>query len=725
MTAFLKKYKYPLTLITFAVISHLQWFNPYSVLNFSDWSYWPNEAVKQLWNSYGTWINFFNFGAVNIQLPFNFFKSIWSLFANLGFSYDLATKITFLIPIAILGFINPYVLFKKLTKNELISFVVALFYGTTTYFLIRQTAHLPVAFVYALVPLIFYLFIRAFEKNKLVNWLPFTLVYWVSICYEIRMTYIVTFIIFLYFLFFYIPNIKNYWKNILLSSLFIIGLNLFWLLPTIFGGFSENISAVANRGLFGNFLFDIKHAFALSDSPWTGGLPDRNFIKQPIIWYLWFVPIIAFSNFLLNRNNKYKKETIFFVIISLIGIFLTKQSDSPLPNAYKWLYENFPGFNLFREASKFYLITAIGYIGLIGYTLLFLKEHKNKILNKYIFTAFIIIMISIAIYNTKPLITNEIGTMFVPKHIPNDYFILKNYILKQPEYFRTFWTPTYSRWGIYTNQKPKISNVNVIGADWKNLLEIYNKNEKLVQNQILNVFKLSFANSLADVSSIKYVIVPIQDKANDDDFFIYYGGKGNPNIRDWYISELDRIEWLKKIDIGTSELVVYENENYRPHLYITKEEETIYDNIDFNKIESKQVNPTQYKIKLTNIKEPIYLNFSESYHPEWKIKVGKFNWFKVLLDKHYFLPDKYHFKNNANLNSFLIDPEYIKQNFDKSYYKENPDGSIDVELVLYFKPQSYFYLGLLISGITLLGCFGYLFYDWKKRRNLKLQVSPS
>ena len=28
----------------------------------------------------------------------------------------------------------------------------------------------------------------------------------------------------------------------------------------------------------------------------------------------------------------------------------------------------------------------------------------------------------------------------------------------------------------------------------------------------------------------------------------------------------------------------------------------------------------------------------------------------------------------------------------KDYYKENPDGSIDVNLTLYFKPQSYFYL---------------------------------
>jgi hypothetical protein len=67
-------------------------------------------------------------------------------------------------------------------------------------------------------------------------------------------------------------------------------------------------------------------------------------------------------------------------------------------------------------------------------------------------------------------------------------------------------------------------------------------------------------------------------------------------------------------------------------------------------------------------------------------------------------------------NGWTIDPSYIKQNLPKSYYKENPDGSIDVELVLYFVPQSYFYLGLLISGTTLLGAFGYLAYDWRRRK---------
>jgi hypothetical protein len=59
-------------------------------------------------------------------------------------------------------------------------------------------------------------------------------------------------------------------------------------------------------------------------------------------------------------------------------------------------------------------------------------------------------------------------------------------------------------------------------------------------------------------------------------------------------------------------------------------------------------------------------------------------------------------------NSWTLDPAYIRANYPKNYYKENPDGTIDVRMTMYFRPQSYFYLGLIISGLTLLGCVSYL-----------------
>jgi hypothetical protein len=73
-------------------------------------------------------------------------------------------------------------------------------------------------------------------------------------------------------------------------------------------------------------------------------------------------------------------------------------------------------------------------------------------------------------------------------------------------------------------------------------------------------------------------------------------------------------------------------------------------------------------------------------------------------------------------NQWTIDPEYIRANYSKDYYKENPDGSIDVRMTLYFLPQSYFYLWLIISGVTFFGCISYLLVSsirvWRVKRKL-------
>ena len=161
--------------------------------------------------------------------------------------------------------------------------------------------------------------------------------------------------------------------------------------------------------------------------------------------------------------------------------------------------------------------------------------------------------------------------------------------------------------------------------------------------------------------------------------------------------------------------MVYENENFRPHIYSTKEKETIYREVPYEKVEFVQKNPTEYEISLKNIKSSTYLNFSESFHPDWKLRAGNFSWLGAIMSKNYFLPDVFHIKNDANLNSFKVDPRFIKENYPGSY-RQNPDGSINVDLTLYFKPQSWFYLGLIISGTTLIGCLGYLVWDFVKRR---------
>jgi hypothetical protein len=710
-------------LILFGIIIHIEWLNPYSILNDSDWSFWHKETIQSLNISFGSWVNMFGFGGPNIQIYFNIFKLIWFSFGSLGLSFDIATKITFLIPIAIGGFIAPYILIRKILKDNFIAFVGALFYGTTTYFLLRQTAHLPVAFIYMMAPIFIYTFISAIENNKIINWIMFSLLNLVMIGYELRMVYILYWIILIYWLVFFNKKYLglDYIKNYIIYGISLLLLNLYWILPTLQGSGSA-IEKTANRGLFGSFLFDIKRAIVISEAAWTGGYPEMNFVPQAIPLYLFVVPTVILVGFVLIRKHiQYRRYFIFFGIVSCLGITLTTQQSQPFPDLYEWLYLNFPGFNLFREASKFYIITAIGYLGLLSISIKLIKDKLHKTKLEKLYFVLCLILISTFVYNTKPLLNKEIGTMFVSKEIPTDYNNFKNIMLAENSHYRTLWTPTYSRYGFFNIKNSVVSNTSYLD-DPKNIFNF--DQSKNIENNLIELYKKNFSNNLLDNSNIKYVVVPIRDGVNDTNFFKFYGEENNSNIRGWYISGLDKIDWLEKKDFGFNELVVYENKDYKDRIYLTKEPETVYEDIEDNKVEFNQITPAEYRVKINNLEGTAYLNFVESYDSNWKMRIGDFDWKEALYNKNYFIDDSKHTKSEIEFNKFELSKEYIKANFDKPYYKENQDGSIDIELTLYFKPQSYFYLGIIISGTTLILCLGYLGYSFYRKRGVKGQSTP-
>ncbi len=110
---------------------------------------------------------------------------------------------------------------------------------------------------------------------------------------------------------------------------------------------------------------------------------------------------------------------------------------------------------------------------------------------------------------------------------------------------------------------------------------------------------------------------------------------------------------------------------------------------------------------------------SESIIAECAFQKKSYIWesFSKLFQKPVF--EETHTKAYDYANEWTLNTDYIKQNYPKKYYKENPDWSIDVKLTLYFKPQSYFYLGLSISWITIFLLLSYLFFYILRNRRKK------
>lgn len=147
------------------------------------------------------------------------------------------------------------------------------------------------------------------------------------------------------------------------------------------------------------------------------------------------------------------------------------------------------------------------------------------------------------------------------------------------------------------------------------------------------------------------------------------------------------------------------------------------------KITFRKVSPVEYAIDVENATEPFFLVFSEGYDTNWKAytkgEIKKFdniiaeypnnNVIEVKNDKKLNLADffflfskpldeKYHFVANGYSNAWYINPEGNKSSF---------------EIILYFKAQNIYYVGLLISGFIFAGCIFYLFLIKIKGKNKK------
>ncbi|MDY6893965.1 MAG: hypothetical protein SVO01_00885 [Thermotogota bacterium] len=135
----------------------------------------------------------------------------------------------------------------------------------------------------------------------------------------------------------------------------------------------------------------------------------------------------------------------------------------------------------------------------------------------------------------------------------------------------------------------------------------------------------------------------------------------------------------------------------------------------------QKINPTKYKVHVST-NEPFFLVFSESYHPQWKAYLDKrsfeFNDIIASYDNVEVKEAGHEMKFTPGDISYLFadpvsdDKHFIVNGYANSWYIEETG---EYDLTLYFLPQSLFYLGLLISGGTLIGCIGYLLRDWRRK----------
>lgn len=551
-------------LLVIAGITHAGWLFTTNIYSSGDWQYVSNEKYQDFVNMSPIWV-VDNLGTTSATPHFyliRFFEGILNIF---GSNFAINEKIFFFIPMILGSSIGSFIFLRRYFKPRF-AFVGSLVFMFNTPFLFNHAGPLTIGVVFALTPLLLHYFIKFYYNPQLKNGIILGILTSISIYYELRCTLLVGFIMASYLLYKLITT-KRSFKLILKQfilfipvGLLILLLNLFWIIPYIFSSKDITFSDRLTQGLFTTFS-SLSNALTLTHPFWTGSRPSK-FIVQDIPLYSWIIPILAFGGIFITKKIKKNKDIVFWSLIALLGIILVKQVNEPFIDLYPWIFENIPGFAAFRESSKFYVFIAVGYAVLIPFTVKTLLKIINKNRVKVLISIVIyIIPILIFLFNSVPLLKGDFRTMYIERNIPEDYSKLSKFINDQNQYFRTLWFPTSSRWSIQTSKNPILNAVALNKGEWLNQLSNNGDTNETLRDKSTNLLKNFTSDDALDSLSIKYVIIPLRDYENEDDFFKDYG-----NDRQYYINILDNIPYLKKLDIDLKDIIVYENDSYSNYI---------------------------------------------------------------------------------------------------------------------------------------------------------------
>lgn len=535
-------------------------------------------------------------------------------------------------------------------------------------------------------------------KNSIVSWKDIISIILIALLI-IHPFYLVIYLSSLVIFFvFFITYSKNFKKNIikfLIILLGIVSVHAYWLFPFIYGTIHHTAIEIYNNNIdnvFEGFLKVASYTNSVNFFQYFN-LFSEHFHQTTFhyIFYSGILLLIISSLFFIN-NKKHKLFLFFILIVYFIFSNLALGPVSQISGGlWNWLWNNVPFFKFFRVFSRFLIIIIPIYL---LYFAVFTREWKYRYKNM-IFAGLILIILWLNI----GILTGDLKGNILATQIPKEYQKINELFKNDTGNIIAFPTAGYESywWGMNTNRTimtqdyylkdylfsmPIIYNRGALNLDKQNnifedTLKFGDFNEKNLDSNLLNM-------------NISYILI------QKDIIDVENGKKIDYELFDKYFSANHKY------------ILVENNQYFNLYRYNANSGKSV--KIDGDIIFQK-INSTEYNINLKNLFNIKDLILLQRYNENWKIYLHKesnsnlddksmikellYPFQKVLLDNNHKVAYDY-------ANKWQIDAKYIKDNFSPDYYKINKDGTIDIELTLFFKPQSYFYWGILISVLSIL-----------------------
>jgi hypothetical protein len=574
----------------------------------------------------------------------------------------------------------------------------------------------------------------------------------------------------------FIRRVNISWKKILFVLLLFLGLHAFHLVPEILdifiSGSNTNLRLSASDiprqiGYFYGVLPIPKLSFHLL---------SYSLIKE-LAWASIIIPIIAVFGLLLNKKRE--KTIILVAVIFLITLFLVTGKVSVIGiKFYEWLFY-IPGFTMFRNfygqwQFVFYFFYAL-FFGLAIFSIL--QKVRFEILSKIIFFVLVVYFIISSWQFINGSLVNpfreEANGVKGAIIMDPGYEEALNFIRSLEEDGKVLvlpFTDSYTQVihglnsdgafvghttiGQLTGKKDfaGYQDMSSYGAKFwelskekdyegiKKLLGILNI-RYVFYNSDTRIYDTTFPVRPYSQNYVRKYMPPSQaeygeyirniasEKIYGHNFYNIYKIDDKIFLPHFYIP--DKILVYKddpSLDIYSKASAFFTKDTISKPLFMESQackalfaeklcsNKVISMENNLPKIQFEKVNPTKYRLKVSNSTKPYVLTFLEAFHKNWKVYISNKNspeekitnkYFdgsiqqgvsgNVFFDKNKFetigmksLPEKNHFIGNGYANAWLISPKDVQE---KTNY----------EFIIEMTGQRVFYISLGVSIIIFIG----------------------
>lgn len=435
-----------LLILCIILIIFVPWITAYGTFSAGDWPYLFLENIKEF-----SWIP--NLRFLWLAPYYQILTKV--LVEYLGFSWTIVERVFWFWPFIVLSVISSFVLTR--------SMIGALIYTINTYSLMLVGGgQLGVAMAYSLAPLVLKSFITCIDNlffiSKKAKYLFYAgLFLSIQIMFDPRVAMITLGAALLYGLFSK-KNTSLFWLVIPIAGAAL--LHLYWMVPFLFGNqaFTPHLGQATQAAVKYLSFASLSQTLSLLHPNWPENIFGKVYFFQPEFLIL---PILAFASlcFIYKLSDQNKKYVLFFALTALIGIFLAKGANEPFGFVYLWIFEHVPGFIIYRDPTKFYLLIALSYSVLIPFTLqrcIELLKHRSLKSDLLIYlppSAFLIFLL----IAHREAVMGQLGGTFRPHPVPYEYVRLKDYLNNKQGFSRVLWVPVRQRYGFQSELRPGLS----------------------------------------------------------------------------------------------------------------------------------------------------------------------------------------------------------------------------------------------------------------------------